>query len=465
MSNKRLLNVSRRYGNAYADLAQTDIDEAPHSPITVRRSTDETDTDSVYTNNSEDAASEDDTGHLLDYRARVLRRRDAQARVSNTLHYAQDQINGGLQPVHQLAEDVVRGRDRLYDILDEAVFQAQVTVLVIWRLLLRSLWYTTSLLVWAVIGILRLIYIPIWLFLNVIATSLDYLIDLIGDAFGYIIDLLPRVFLALPDLIRNIPWSTAYMILVAAVSLAVAVSMMHGFTSMSTYICSDHKLAQAWATLPEVCNHANLNAVLKLESAELAKLVESSDTVMYGINDVADAVSPSLQPVRDLSTEAAALVHFVRANNESLTSVSKGQDILAISRAAYNNITAYDNAAEIFKFHHETRKTELGSKAMRVLTDARSFRAHSATERFFSESIHYFLPSTFSLTGVSRHTSTYLAMTTHFASHKETAAIGQHGNNMTQNPLSLLFSETNAAYPNKGGDHVVSTYHRPTVST
>lgn len=444
MSNKKLLNVSRRCGNAYADQAppssttsrqstdEIDIDEAPHSPITARRSTDETDTDSIYTTYSEDPASDDDADYRLDYRARVLRRREAQARVNNTLHYAQDQINGGLQPVHRPAEDVARGRDQVYNVLDEAVFQAHVTVLVIWRLLVRSFWYTTSLLVWAIFDILRLIYMGIWLFLNVIATLLDFMIDLIGGAFGYIIDLLRRALLALPDLVQNIPWPTAYTILVAAGSLAVAVSMMHGFTSMFTYICSNPDLAQAWTDLPEVCKHASLNAVVQSESVELAKLVESSDITLNGIDNVANSLSPSRKPVRDLSVEAASLVHFARANNEGLASLPRGHDIFAISIAAYNNITAYERAAELFVFHHETRKTELESKAMRVLTNARSFRAHSPAERFFSESVYYFFPGTFSLTSVSRRTSTYLEMATHFASHKETAAILQHRNNMTQ---------------------------------
>lgn len=58
---------------------------------------------------------------------------------------------------------------------------------------------------------------------------------------------------------------------------------------------------------------------------------------------------------------------------------------------------------------------------------------------------------------ISRHLSTYLS----FSSQNETPLSLK----LLQNPLSLLFSETNAAYPNKGGDHVVSTYHRPIVST
>lgn len=445
MSMQRLPNISRRYGNAYADL-ESDLESdhgsyngssqtperEPDFWITSRRSTDVTDTDSIATSISEDAVTDDGLEQRLDYRSRILRRRAAQARINNTLQYAQDRIDGGIQPVQQLAEDVVRGGDHLYNdvampMLDEALFKVQVTGLVIWRLLVRFFWFAARCLIQGISSIPRLLLRCLWLLRDTIDASFEFMLNLIGAAFRFTIDLLRWVFLELPGLIRNIPWHTLQSIAVAIGILTVFVGMLHGFMGTTAYICNDPKLAESWKMPSEVCNVSTLKTVLKFERNVLAELAENSDTIMHGIHNASLTNVPNRGPIRSLLIETTSLSEFARIHSANLSALSKGQDISAMSRAIHGNVTALNRAVDIYGSYHGARKQELEVKAKHVLETARAIEPHSSTERFVFESVARFFPSVFSLTSLAHAAALYADMVTYFVRHMESTAILQHG--------------------------------------
>ncbi|KAM0704666.1 hypothetical protein Q7P35_007452 [Cladosporium inversicolor] len=394
MSFQRLANIVHTNATAYPQ------------PITARRITDENDTES-----SEE--SDDDSEHLLDYNARVLRRRHVQARARNRLQPVQDLANGIAERGDHLYNDVVR----LF--FDEAVFRIHVVVLTIGRLLLILFWSALEGLWWT-----------IWSTSNMIVETILTFFYLVGTLFIFGLQTLIRVSLAIPLILRDAPWYMLKAIPVAVVLALVITGSVHGFMRTTIYICSEPSLIKEWTGISDACNQTQIVVKLHGENMELIRLVHASNATLGSISGMAATGNLNANPGFRLMTESTALVQFVAAHKESLAPFSKRQDLVAVANAVYTDVTALNKAAEKFTLNHRIQLEELEIKAHRMLADAKKFKAHSPYERFFLESASHLLPSTFSYTGAARQASRYAGFTRHIVESKQTIAILQQAKNV-----------------------------------
>lgn len=434
MSFQRLVNISHSNATAYP-LLRSD------APITPRRFTDETDTASNTSSLPEDADTDDGTEQLLDYRARVLRRRHAHARVQNTVQYAHDRINDGLRPVHDLVNEARVDGDHFYNdvalpFFDEAVLQIQAVVITLWRLLIRLFWYILNLVKWTVVCTLSFINASFWSILDLIGASFWYTLDLVRAPRGFTLNLLRQFLFAIPQLLRDTPWHLLKRIAVAIGLVLVSLSMLHGSRSTVNFICSDANAPQQSNALSDFCSHPNLIAVLDTERRALDKLVRASNTIIYGIGDMSKITTPNLAPGRHLLTDATALERFVEVHGGSLAPFSKPEDVVAVASAVRSNVITFNYAVEIFKHDHIIRAAELETKFQRILSNAKEYTEQSYPERFFLETAAYFIPSAFSYTGIARQTSDYLGVASHFLNDSQTTNILQQGVKASQSIIN-----------------------------
>ena len=394
MSFQKLVNIIHTNATAYPQ------------PITARRITDENDTES-----SEE--SDDDSEHLLDYNARVLRRRQVQARGRNRLQPIQDLANGIAEHGDHLYNDVAR------PFFDEATFRIHVVVLTIGRLLLLLFW-----------SVLEGIWWTIWSTSNMIVETVLTFFYLVGTLFIFGLQTLILVSLAILPILRDAPWYKLTAIPVAIVLVLVLTGALQGFMRTTTYICGEPGLIQEWAGNSDVCKQTQILATLHTENRELNRLVHASNFTLYSISGMAATGNLNDNPGFRLMTESTELVQFVATHKESLALLSKRRDLVAVANAALADVTALNKAAEKFTHNHRIHLHELEIKAHGILTDAKGFRAHSPYERFFLESASHFLPSTFSYTGVARQASRYAGITTHILDSKQTIAMLHQAKNV-----------------------------------
>lgn len=422
--------MSRRYGGPYPG-------QEPHTPITARRFSDETDNDSIATSVSDDTVSDHDSKPLVDRHARDLRRRDSQARLDNTLQAAQDRIRNGMRPAQDLANGVAEDGGHLYNdvgrpLFEDAMFKVRVAVTVIWRLFLRLILYILELpdrIVWYTLDKARNLFFFV---LFLISASFWFVLDFARASFGYVLNLLHRILLAIPYLVENFPLWTLKPIAVAIGSLMLAISILHGFKSMATYICNDAEVARRWTAFPEVCKHPNLNAVLNFQNTEVAELAETSDIIIHSIADMANAAKPGPNPGNNLLTESEALLNFVETHQENLGNFSKGHDIVSVAKQIHGNITTFNWAVGYFETEHTVRILELEQKINRILATAKKFSTDSPAERFFSESVSYFIPSVFTHSRAARVTSDYITVATRFVGDHATISIKKQAVQVSQ---------------------------------
>jgi hypothetical protein len=387
-----------------------------NQPISPRRPTDEAEfpTDSDSDNGSE---------HLLDYNARAHHRRQIQARVrNNRLQGAQDRINDVLQPVQNWANGIAGHGDHLYNdvarpFFDEVMFQAHVVVLTIGRLLLGLLWFVLEVIWWTVWGALYLIGETVWLLCHVVWVS-----------FKFVLDLLLRVVFALPQILRDAPWHLLGHIPVAIVSGLLLSSVAYGFMRMTDYICDEPELMQNWTSLSERCNSTQMQEILSPQHKELDKLVRANHDVVYSISEMSGIGKPDYHPGYNLMRETTALVQFAKAHNDSLASFSKRHDFVAVAEAIHSNVTAFNSASDKWAFSHRFRLEELEMKAHNILADAKTYKAHTAYERWFSQSAFALFPPMFSHTTVAHQSSNYVAVATRHLNEPQTAEILRQAN-------------------------------------
>jgi hypothetical protein len=455
MSFQRLHNVSARYTNG---------------PITARRFSDETDTESVTSSQSDSVASSDsgsvvsddgtESGSLIGHDARDLRRRHAQARVNNTLQYAHGRINDGVRPVQGLANGVAQGGDSFYHgvarpFFDEVLFKIRVTCTVIVRLLFLLVWYSAELpvrFVWYLMDLARRAF---WSALNLIDASIWYVLDLANASFWFTIDMaqssfgiLRQAFIAtsasLRDLLRDVQWwmwKPIAILLVAFIILIVMpfISVLHGFTSMATYLCSDTSISRGWTAFPEICKHSNINAVLSIENTELLKLTAPSDAILTSVRDLLESGKHTPPSRNELLRESTAVKEFAWLHQDDLAKFpfSRTHNISVIAEAIHGNATIFNTALDNFSSHHRDRVEELELKTQQLLDDANNFRPHSPFQRGFSETLCYYFPSLFGLSSVARRNSRYLSMATHFPMTPEAKAIPQHAVEISQSAYNI----------------------------
>jgi hypothetical protein len=132
-----------------------DSDESDDTPITRRASSDETDTESVATDFTEDTVTDNGEEHPSDHQARELRTWQANSRMSNTierldktLQYTNDGMINGFQSVH-------RGLDYLYnDITLLAYREMEVQLHAAAILSVRALVYSVT----HIVDLLRILF-------------------------------------------------------------------------------------------------------------------------------------------------------------------------------------------------------------------------------------------------------------------------------------------------------------------
>jgi hypothetical protein len=455
MSFQKLHNVSTRYTNA---------------PITTRRFSDETDTDSVTSSQSGSVASSDsgsvvsddgtEPGSLIGHDARDLRRRHAQARVNNTLQYAHGRINDGVRPVQGLANGVAERGDSFYHdvarpFFDEVLFKIRVTCTVIVRLLFLLAWYIAEIpvrIIWYLVDLARRSF---WSVLNLIDASIWYVLDLANATFWFTIDMaqssfgiLRQAFIAtsdsLHDSLRDVQWwmwKPIAILLVAFIILVVMplISTLHGFTSMATYLCSDTSISRGWTAFPEICKHSNINAVLSLENTELLKLTAPSDTILTSVRDLLESGKHTPPSRNELLKESTAVKEFAWLHQDDLAKFpfSRAYNISVIAEAIHGNATIFNTALDNFSSHHRNRVEELELKTQQRLDEANTFSPQSPFQRCFSESLCYYLPSLFSYSSVARRNSRYLSMATHFPNTPEATTIPQHAVESSQSEYNI----------------------------
>lgn len=411
MSFRRLANIIDTNATAYPPpppLERTD------EPISIRRSTDETDSESNATSNSEDSDSDNDPDLLLDYNAHLLRRRQAEVRVRNRLQRVQNFANG-----------IADRRDHLYNdvaqpFFDEATFKAHVIVLTVGRLLLRLFSF-----------VLEGLWLTIESALDLIIEALWFVCNAVWASFEFALDLILRVIFAIPQMLRIAPWWMLKYIPGSIVSALLILSLMRGFKGISTFVCADPELTKEWNSLAGACNHTNIKGIIKLENVELDKLVHANDAVFNSIVNMSGLGRPNPSPGHRLMRETMALVQFTEAHNVSLAPFSRRHDLVAVANAVHSNITAYNQAVERFAYNHHIRLEELEIRMKQILTDAKGHRAQSPYTRLLLESAAFLIPSTFSHTSASHQASHYAGVTTHFLDNPKTITILQQANNIT----------------------------------
>ena len=411
MSFRRLVNIIDTNATAYPP---------PPPPgrfnqrISTRRATDETDSESNATSISEDSDSDNDTEHLLDYNARIIRRRQAEARVRNSLQSAQNLVNGVAQHGDHLYNDVAR------PFFDEAVFKGHVVVLTIGRLLLRLFWFILE----------RIWRVPL-LALDLIIEAIWFLCNAVWASFEFALDLILQVIFAIPQMLRNVPWWMLRYAPSAIVSMVVVLSLMRGYKGITTFVCADPELTHEWTSLAGACNHTNIKETIKLENMELDKLVHANDAVFQSVVEMSGIGMPNTHPGHRLMRETLALVQFTEAHNASLATFSKRDDLVAVANAVHNNVTALNKAVERFAHNHHIRLDELEIKMQKILEDAKGHRAQSPFARFLLESATFLFPNAFSYTSVGHQTLRYAGVTTHFLDSPETTTILRQANDIT----------------------------------
>ena len=414
MSFRKLVTITESNATAYPVLRSD-------APITPRRFSDETDTDSNATSISEDTDIDDANQQLLDYQARVRRRAQAQARVRNTLQYAHDRINDGVRPVQDLANEIADDGDFIYNdvarpFLAEAIFQIRVVVTTISRLLLLLFWWTLENIWWT-----------FWSTLDLIGETLMIIAYAVLYSIGFILELLRGILFALPQLLHDTPcWMLRPIAVVAGVVLVI-ISALHGLMRMSMYICNDSALAQGWTNLPEICTHTHTVAVLNIERRVLNRLVEASDAVIYSTADMSKVARLDSAPGTYLLTESTGLVQFAKTHSDKLASLSGPHDIEAIASAVHSNVTAFNQAFAMFKHIHTFRVDELQTKSKRILDVAKLYTPQSPAERFFLESASHYIPGTFSHTNVAHQASHYVGVSSQFLGDTQTTTLLQQG--------------------------------------
>jgi hypothetical protein len=425
MSFRKLVNHAESNATAYPPPPRPQIlDE----PITSRRFSDESDSDSNATSVSDDTETDDDPEHLLDYRARVLRRTQAQARVRNTLQYAHNRINDGARPAQDLANEIADDGDFLYNdvarpFLGEAAFHLRVLVTTIGRLLLQMLWNVMNTLWWT-----------FWSTLDLIGETFLAIFYMVWVVIRFTSNLLCQIFFAIPQLLRDTPWWMLKPTAVAIGLVLIIISVKNGLVRMTLYTCNDSALAP---TLREICNHTHTIAILNAETRELDRLVAASDAVIYSIADMNKIGGLDSKAGPHLLRESTALVQFAKTHSGSLDPLTKQHDIVAAANAVHSNATAFNHALEMFKHIHAIRVTELETKFKRILSVAKGYTPQSAAERFFLESASYYVPSTFSHTSVAHQMSHYAGVTSHFLNDAQTATILKQGTEVSRYMLDI----------------------------
>jgi len=387
-----------------------------NQPISPRRATDEAEF-------STDSDSDNDSEHLLDHNARAHHRRQIEARVrNNRLQGAHDRIKDVLQPVQNLANGIAGHGDHFYNnvarpFFDEVMFQAHVVVLTIGRLLLGLLWFFLEVIWWTVWGALYLIGETVWFVCHVVWVSSKF-----------VLDLLLRVVFALPQILRDAPWHLLGHIPVAIVSGLLLWTVVHGFMRMTDYICNEPGFMTNWTRLAETCNNTLMKEELRLQNKELDKLVRANHDVVYRISDMSGIRKPDYHPGYNLMRETTALVQFAYAHNDSLASFSKRHDFVAVAEAINSNVTAFNSASDKWAFNHHVRLEELEMKAHNILADAKTYKAQTPYERWFSQSAFFLFPPMFSHNIVAHHSSNYVAMATRHLEDPQTAEILRQAN-------------------------------------
>ena len=413
MSFRRLATITESNATAYPRQRPAISDE----PITPRRLSDESDTESNATSVSGDTESDNGAEHLLDYRARVLRRTQAQARVRNRLQYAHDRINDGARPVRDLANEIAADGDFIYNgvarpFLDNVALHTRVLVITISRLLIQLCW-----------NILNTLWWTFWSTLDLVGETLMTVVYMVWFVMCFAFNLLCQVLFAIPQLLRNSPWWALKPIAVAIGIVLITISVMHGLVRMTTYICNGPGLA----SYPEICNHTHTLAVIGAENKELHRLVVASDAIINSIGDMNKIERLDSKPGSRLLTESTALVDFAKTHSVGLAPFSKRHDVVAVANAVHGHVTAFNHALEMFKHIHAVRLAELETKTKHILSVAKAYTPQSHSERFFLETASYYIPSTFSHTSVAHQVAYYAGVTSHFLNDTQTATIIKQG--------------------------------------
>ena len=413
MSFRRLVSVIDTNATAYPPPPPSPIPRSNLS-ISVRRPTDETDTESSATSLSEDSDSDNDSKHLLDYNTRILRRKQAEARLRNRLRPVQNLVNGDAQHDDHFYKDVAR------PFFDETIFMAHVVVLTIGRLLLRLFWFVLESLWRTILLALDLIIEAIWIVCNIVWAS-----------FEFTLDLLLRVVFAIPQILRNAPWWMVKYIPGSMLSMLVILSLMRGFKGITNFVCADPGLTKEWTSLAGACNHTQIKEIIKHENLVLDELVYANDAIFQSVVQMSGIGRPDSHPGHVLMRETLALVQFTEAHNESLAAFSKRHDLVAVANAVHSNIIAFNVLVERFAHSHRIHLDELEIRMQKILRVAKEHRAQSPYTRFLLESATFVFPNTFSHTSVGHQTSHYVGVTTRFLSSPETTTILQQANNIT----------------------------------
>jgi hypothetical protein len=441
MSFGRVINIS---GDAYPE-------EERRRLITIRRLSDVADTESIASSDRfSDDASDDGIEISLDHHAHALRCRNSRARINDSLQYVRNRLKNRVQSAQTFADGTVDHSEYLYIDLAEPrvdwhIFETQVSIINIYKLLWRLLYFIVE----STRLILEALLILLWYLLSIPCNLLLLIVDMAELLFEFLLiffrfDLrrssavrqLMRLtlhsilqgFLTIPYSIRRTSGCLPKLIAASSGLAILSLSTFHGSKGVTLHTCNHIQHTKNWS-LPvlDVCKHTDIAENIKIDNAVLANLLNASDTVLKGISQLAYAKLPNSSPGRQLLAEASALLPFAGVHHDQLHAFTRprhrGRSITTVANAIYNNVTAYNTALEIFHSEATLQIEELELKAKHIHSSAKKLVAPSSTERFFLSSLFYFFPPAFFHTAAARTTTAYITMAKHFLNSSQTTSL------------------------------------------
>lgn len=351
-----------------------------YTPITRRLSTDITDTESVvsqgYSDLSESSSDEafsnesvsDFAGYIDNSQHHLLRRRQAQLRLDNTLHDAQVRMQGVVADGGALFLETM-------DYFEWLWFNTQVTLITIAKLLSRFFWWLLDIVV----------------FYSLLLVQSAY--HLCGQFYKQFV-----FFFALGFFIQL---------------------LINGYKGIVTYACHNS------AIMPGLNASSTFCSPITHSSTDLADLTTTNDAIIAAVCAIKAPFDLSLRDIDDLMTEAEYLAQFVEVNKQDFT------DGELVEEAVHNmrdNVAKVSASAHKFEGDYRVQRDNLIESIYQVLYAADDIKPHTTGDRFRAEMFSDLLPFVFTRGPAAGNLRKYAKTATKFEKAPETSALfNQHG--------------------------------------
>lgn len=413
---QRFVNVGERFENPLI------IDEdgpvryqPPRTPTTLRRPSDETDTESVASDSTEDSITDNGEELTTDRRTRLVRIWQAKWRVNNTLKYAND----GLDSTLQSASDGVNHEvQHLYDVARpvyrESVLQLRVASIMSIYAFAHVLIFSIDMLGFCfsiIFGSIRWLW---WIGVSAVV--------ILGKTSSVCIGVL---FQSLGTLLRWFVRDGIKLACFLGVFWIIFTSLSDGLLGTTVHVCNpstpnDTKFLNARWFLQHTCNSSGVKNIIQDVNSELAALVDASDAVIQTTDDM---VHPLLINVHRSSHHLAsnltrlrefAIAHLLfdptfQSSEKDTHAIStvRSQGDPTVYAEMHEHARAIMKSAQIVQHEYTIRWDELNTRLNSIQEYAKKSKSHSALEGFFINTFSSVLPAVFTSTSTHRQASDY----------------------------------------------------------